>query len=253
MAVLPLSDDEILRYSRQIILPEVGGEGQARLRGSAVLVAGAGGLGSPAALYLAAAGVGRLGLVDGDRVDLSNLQRQILHFSKDVGRPKVDSAREKLLALNPEIRVEAGCERLTAANAGELIRGFHAVVSAVDNAETRYALNDACVAAGVPLIDAGVVGFRAVLMTVVPGRGPCYRCLFPEPPPAGGAPTCAEAGVIGALTGVMGSLQALEALKLLLGAGEAYVGRVLQFDGLSGRFRETAWLRDPACPVCGDR
>lgn len=249
----PLSDDEIVRYSRQIILPEVGGEGQALLRAAAVLVVGLGALGSPAGYYLAAAGVGRLGLIDGDRVDLSNLHRQILYATGDVGRPKVEPARERLLALNPEVRVEAALASVTAANAADVIRGYDVVVSAVDNAATRYALNDACLAAGVPLVDAGIVGFQAILMTVVPGAGPCYRCLFPDPPAAGAAPTCAEAGVIGALAGVIGALQALEAIKLLLGAGAPYAGRVLQFDGLSGRFREVPWPRDPGCPVCGDR
>lgn len=257
------TEEEVLRYSRQMVLPEVGGEGQARLRAASVLVVGAGGLGSPAALYLAAAGVGRLGLADGDRVDPSNLQRQILHFTADVGRLKVDSAREKLLRLNPLVRVEAHPERVTAAatpgapgeasgGAAALLAGYDVIVSAVDNPETRYALNDACVALGRPLVEAGVVGFQAFLMTILPGHGPCLRCVFPEPPPAGRVPTCAEAGVLGAMTGVLGALQALEALKLLLGRGETYTGRLLTVDGLGGRFREVPWRRDPACPACGE-
>lgn len=251
------TEEEVLRYSRQMVLPEVGGEGQARLRAASVLVVGAGGLGSPAALYLAAAGVGRLGLADGDRVDPSNLQRQILHFTADVGRLKVDSAREKLLRLNPLIRVDAHPERVTAAgapgavDAPALLAGYDVIVSAVDNPETRYLLNDACVTLGKPLVEAGVVGFQAFLMTILPGRGPCFRCVFPEPPPAGHVPTCAEAGVLGAMTGVLGALEALEALKLLLGRGETYTGRLLTVDGLLGRFREVPWPRDPACPACG--
>lgn len=244
-----LTEEEVVRYSRQLVLPEVGGAGQARLRAASVLVVGAGGLGSPAALYLAAAGVGRLGLADGDRVDLSNLQRQILHTSRDVGRPKVESARSRLLELNPLVRVEVHGERVEEANAARLVGGYDLVVSAVDNPEGRYALNDACVRLGRPLVEAGVVGFRGFLMTVLPGRGPCFRCVFPEPPPA--PATCAEAGVLGALTGVLGSLQALEVLKLLLSRGEPYVGRLLTVDGLSGRFREVPWPRDPACPACG--
>lgn len=245
------TEEEVLRYSRQMVLPEVGGEGQARLRAASVLVVGAGGLGSPAALYLAAAGVGRLGLADGDRVDPSNLQRQILHFTADVGRLKVDSARQKLLRLNPLVRVEAWPERITPDTAAEALAGYDLAVSAVDNPETRYALNDAAVALQKPLVEAGVVGFQAFLMTILPGRGPCFRCVFPEPPPAGHVPTCAEAGVLGAMTGVLGALEALEALKLLLGRGETYTGRLLTVDGLLGRFREVPWPRDPACPACG--
>ncbi len=246
-----LTDEEIIRYSRQLVLPEVGGEGQERLRRAAVLVVGAGGLGSPAALYLAAAGVGRLGLADGDRVDLSNLQRQILHFTPDVGRPKARSGREKLLLLNPAVSVRAYEARLDGRNARELVAGYDAVVAAVDNVESRYILNDACVAAGVPMVEAGILGFRGLLMTVIPGRGPCYRCVFPEPPPPGSVPTCAEAGVIGALAGVMGSLQALEAIKIILGRGSTYTGRLLVVDALAGRFREVPWRGDPRCPACG--
>lgn len=247
---MPLTEDEVIRYSRQIVLPEVGGEGQARLAGGSVLVVGAGGLGSPAALYLAAAGVGRLGLVDGDRVDLSNLQRQILHSTDDIGRAKVASARRKLAALNPSVAVETHPFRVTPENATDLISGYDLVVSGVDNPETRYVLNDTCVSLGKPLVEAGVLGFRAFLMTVLPGRGPCYRCVFPEPPPPGRAPSCAEAGVIGALVGALGSLQALEAIKVLVGAGETFTGRLLTIDGLSGRFRTVTWPRNPACPAC---
>lgn len=247
---MPLTDDEVIRYSRQIVLPECGGQGQARLAAGSVLVVGAGGLGSPAALYLAAAGVGRLGLADGDRVDLSNLQRQILHFTDDVGRAKVASAREKLIALNPSVTVVTHPFRVAAENAAALIADYDLVVSGVDNPETRYVLNDTCVALGKPLVEAGALGFRAFLMTVLPGRGPCYRCVFPAPPPPGHAPGCAEAGVMGALVGALGSLQALEAIKLLIGAGEPLAGHLLTIDGLSGRFRTVAWPRDPACPAC---
>lgn len=246
-----LTDEEIIRYSRQLVLPEVGGAGQERLRRAAVLVVGAGGLGSPAALYLAAAGVGRLGLADGDLVDLSNLQRQILHFTADVGRPKAESGREKLILLNPAVSVRAYRERLDARRARDVVAGYDVVVSAVDNIESRYVLNDACVAAGIPMVEAGILGFRGLLMTVMPGRGPCYRCVFPDPPPPGSVPTCAEAGVIGALAGVMGSLQALEAIKILLGRGSSYVGRLLAVDALAGRFRLVPWRRDPHCAACG--
>lgn len=244
-----LTDDDIVRYSRQLILPEVGLPGQERLRTAAVLVVGLGGLGSPAALYLAAAGVGRLGLCDGDRVDLSNLQRQVIHFTADLDRPKVASAAEKLRALNPGVDLVCHPEPLTAAGAADLIAPYDLVVAAVDNPAARYAVNDACVALGKPLVEAGIVGFQGVLMTVLPGRGPCYRCLFPAPP--ADAPNCAGAGVVGALTGVVGSLQALEAIKVLMGVGEPLAGRILTIDGLTGRFREVAWPRDPHCPACG--
>ncbi|HLT59040.1 MAG: molybdopterin-synthase adenylyltransferase MoeB [Limnochordales bacterium] len=250
--MFPFTEDEIVRYSRNIILQEVGGVGQQKLKDARVLVVGAGGLGSPAALYLAAAGVGTIGIVDHDTVDLSNLQRQILHRTQDVGKPKVESARRALEDLNPGVRVETYPVRLTAANVMDLIRDYDVVVDGVDNFATRYLLNDACVMAGKPLVDAGILRWDGLMMTIKPGEGPCYRCVFPEPPPAGVIPTCQEAGVIGALAGVMGTLQAMEVIKLLLGVGQTLTGRLLLFDGLEGRFRQVSASRDPNCPVCGD-
>lgn len=246
-----LDDDEAVRYSRQMILPEVGEEGQARLRRAAVLVAGVGGLGSVAALYLAAAGVGIIGLADSDQVELSNLQRQIIHFTPDIGRPKVDSGRDKLTALNPEVQARVHRDRIDAGSAPGLIEVYDVVVGAVDNVAARYALNDACVAAGKPLVEAGILGFNGLLMTVLPREGPCYRCVFPEPPPPESVATCAGAGVIGALPGVMGSLQSLEVIKLIIGQGQTYSGRLLTFDGLNGTFRTVPWPRNPGCPACG--
>jgi len=250
--VFPFSEEEIVRYSRHIILQEVGGVGQRKLKDARVLVVGAGGLGSPAAFYLAAAGIGTLGIVDDDVVDLSNLQRQILHRTEDVGKPKVDSAHRALTALNPGVRVVTYRERLSAANVMDLIRDYDVIVDGVDNFSTRYLLNDACVMAGKPLVDAGILRWDGMLMTIRPGEGPCYRCVFPEPPPAGVIPSCQEAGVIGAIAGVMGTLQALEAIKLILGVGETLSGRLLLFDALEGRFRQVNAAQDPDCPVCGD-
>lgn len=246
-----LAETEVRRYSRQILLPQVGGAGQERLKASRVLVVGAGGLGSPAALYLAAAGVGTLGVCDDDRVDLSNLQRQVLHATGDLGRPKVDSAAEKLGSLNPEIRVVRHPERLGAGNGARLLAGYDAVVDASDTFESKFAVNDACAARGVPYVFSGILGFEGQVLTVVPGQGPCYRCLFREPPPPGAVPTCAQAGILGPVAGVMGSVQALEVLKLLLGAGSLLTGRLLLFDGLALSFREVEVRRDPSCPACG--
>lgn len=249
---MSLTEEEIHRYSRQIILPEVGGIGQERLQRSRVLVVGAGGLGSPAALYLAAAGVGTLGLCDADRVDLTNLQRQILHGTPDVGRPKVESGADALRRLNPGVRVVEHPSRLVAANALDVIRGYDVVVDGTDTFRSKFLVNDACVAAGVPYVYAGILRFEGQILTVVPGRGPCYRCFFREPPPPGSVPTCAQAGILGAVAGVMGSLQALEVLKLLLGVGEPLVGRLVVFDGEALTFREVRVRRDPQCPACGD-
>lgn len=247
-----LTDEEILRYSRHILLSDVGGRGQVKLKQSSVLVVGAGGLGSPAALYLAAAGVGRLGIIDGDVVDVSNLQRQILHETPDLGRPKVESAAERIARLNPNVTVEPIRETLRAESVRDLIARYDVIIGAVDNFPTRYLLNDACVFAKKPLVEAGVLQFDGMVTTIVPGVGPCYRCIFPEPPAAGAVPTCGEAGVLGVLPGIIGSLQALEALKLLLSIGEPLIGRLLMFEGLSGRFREVEWERNPKCPVCGE-
>ena len=248
---MSLTEAEVLRYSRQIILPQVGGRGQERLKSSRVLVVGAGGLGSPALLYLAAAGVGTLGVCDGDAVDPTNLQRQVIHGTPDLGRPKVDSAADTLRRLNPEVEVVRHPARLAAGNALEILKGYDAVVDGTDTFPSKFLVNDACVAAGVPYVFSGILGFEGQILTVVPGQGPCYRCFFREPPPPGSVPTCAQAGILGPVAGVMGSLQALEVLKLLLGTGEPLVGRLLLFDGLGLSFREIRVRRDPRCPACG--
>jgi len=245
-----LRADQKARYRRHLSLPEVGEAGQARLLQSRVLLLGAGGLGSPAALYLAAAGVGTLGIVDSDVVEVSNLQRQVLHRSSDAGRPKTDSARDALTALNPDLRVLTFPERLTAANVLRIVRGFEVVVDGGDNFPTRYLLNDACVKEGIPLVHGSVYRFEGQATTLLPGVGPCYRCLYPSPPPPELAPSCAEAGVLGVLPGLIGLVQANEVLKLLLGIGTPLVGRLLTFDALGTRFSELSLRRDPACPTC---
>jgi sulfur-carrier protein adenylyltransferase/sulfurtransferase len=245
-----LRADQKARYRRHLSLPEVGEAGQARLLAARVLVLGAGGLGSPAALYLAAAGVGTLGIVDSDLVEVSNLQRQVLHRSSDAGRPKTDSARDALTALNPELNVVTFPERLTAANVLRILRGFEVVVDGGDNFPTRYLLNDACVLQGIPLVHGSVYRFEGQATTLLPGAGPCYRCLYPAPPPPELAPSCAEAGVLGVLPGLIGLVQANEVLKLLLGVGTPLVGRLLTFDALGTRFSELTLRRDPACPTC---
>jgi adenylyltransferase/sulfurtransferase len=249
---LALSEAEVLRYSRQIILPQVGGAGQERLKASRVLVVGAGGLGSPAALYLAAAGVGTVGVCDDDRVDLTNLQRQVIHSTADLGRPKTASAVEKLRALNPEIRAVEHPRRLAASNAKEILGGYDAVVDGSDTFASKFLVNDACAALGIPYVFAGILDFEGQLLTVVPGNGPCYRCFFRQPPPPGAVPTCAQAGILGPVAGTLGSLQALEVLKLLLGIGSPLAGRFLLFDGLKLEFREVEIKRDPRCPACGE-
>lgn len=246
-----LSATERLRYSRQTILPEVGEDGQRRLKESRVLCVGAGGLGSPLATYLAAAGVGRLGIIDFDRVDLTNIHRQILYASDDIGRPKIDVAIGRLRALNPEIEVVGHGERLTSANVLELFAGYDVIADGTDNFATRYLINDACVLAGKPDVCASIFRFEAQVSVFDATRGPCYRCLFPEPPPPEAAPSCADAGVIGVLPGVAGTLQAIETLKVILGAGDPLVGRLLLIDTLGMRFREVRFQKDPACAVCG--
>ncbi|NOK11320.1 molybdopterin-synthase adenylyltransferase MoeB [Corallococcus exercitus] len=245
-----LSAEQKERYRRHLILPEVGEEGQARLLKSKVLLLGAGGLGSPAALYLAAAGVGTLGVVDADVVDLSNLQRQVLHTLERRGQPKVQSAKAALEALNPDVKVVPFQERLTTANVERILADFDLVLDGGDNFPTRYLLNDACVLMGKPNIHGSVFRFEGQVTTFLPGQGPCYRCLYPAPPPPELAPSCAEAGVLGVLPGVIGMLQATEALKLLLGVGESLVGRLITFDALGTRFQELKLRRDPECPVC---
>ena len=245
-----LSAEQKERYRRHLILPEVGEEGQAKLLKSRVLLLGAGGLGSPAALYLAAAGVGTLGVVDADVVDLSNLQRQVLHTLERRGQPKVQSAKAAIEALNPDVRVVPFQERLTTANVERILADFDLVLDGGDNFPTRYLLNDACVLLGKPNVHGSVFRFEGQVTTFLPGHGPCYRCLYPAPPPPELAPSCAEAGVLGVLPGLIGMLQATEALKLLLGVGEPLVGRLVTFDALGTRFQELKLRRDPGCPVC---
>ena len=240
------------RYNRQILIPEVGPAGQARLLASRVLIVGAGGLGSPAALYLAAAGVGTLDVVDFDLVDVSNLHRQVLHTTDRIGEPKVESAAAAVRALNPEVRVVPHEAIVEADNVAELIAGCDVVLDGTDSFETRYLLNDAAVAAGIPVVHASVFRFEGQVTTFVPFEGPCYRCLYPVPPPPELAPPCSVAGVLGVVPGIMGMLQANDVLKLLLGIGEPLVGRLLVFDALDSTFTELSVERDAACPTCGD-
>lgn len=247
----PFSADEIRRYSRHLILPEFGARGQKRLKAARVLVVGAGGLGSPAAMYLAAAGVGTLGLVDFDVVDLSNLQRQVLHGTPDVGRPKLDSATERLRALNPEVTVVPHALRLSAENALGLFTQYDLVLDGTDNFATRYLINDACVLTGRPNVSASVFRFEGQVSVFGAKHGPCYRCLYPEPPPPGLAPSCGEGGVLGIVPGVVGTLQATEALKVVAGIGAPLIGRLLTFDALDMSFRQFKVKKDPRCPVCG--
>src|SRR5437660_682040 len=248
-----MTKDEQLRYSRHMIMPEVGAEGQRRLNEARVLCIGAGGLGSPAALYLAAAGIGKLGLVDLDDVDLSNLQRQILHGTQDVGRKKVESARDRLREMNPHIDIELHECRFSSNNALDLVGQYDVVVDGSDNFPTRYLSNDVCVFARKPNVYGSVFRFEGQTTVFAPHLGgPCYRCLFPEPPPPDTVPNCAEAGVLGVLPGIIGMLQAIETIKLIVGIGEPLVGRLLHFDALRMKFRELNLRRDPQCPVCGE-
>ncbi|HTN51205.1 MAG TPA: molybdopterin-synthase adenylyltransferase MoeB [Anaeromyxobacter sp.] len=246
----PMRPEQHERYRRHLVIPEVGEEGQAKLLAARVLLIGVGGLGSPAALYLAAAGVGTLGIVDADVVDLSNLQRQVIHSTRTLGRPKVDSAAETLRTLNPDVKVVPYQLRLTRENALEVMRGFDVVVDGGDNFPTRYLVNDAAVILGVPVVHGSVYRFEGQVTTFWPGKGPCYRCLYPEPPPADAAPSCAEAGVLGVLPGVMGLLQANEVVKIVLGKGTPLTGRLLTYDALETRFQVLRLRRDPECPVC---
>ncbi len=245
------TDDRIERYSRNMILPGVGGKGQRRLAGAKVLVVGAGGLGSPCAFYLAAAGVGQIGIVDSDTVDLSNLQRQILHSTSDLGRPKVESAKETLTALNPDVQVNLVPDRINADNARTIVEPYDVIVDGADNFPTRYLMNDVCVLLEKPLVHAGVYQFEGQILTILPGQGPCYRCIFREPPPPGTVPSCQEGGILGAVAGVLGSLQAAEALKLILGLDDALVGRILVFDILHMRPRVVKIPKAADCPICG--
>jgi molybdopterin/thiamine biosynthesis adenylyltransferase/rhodanese-related sulfurtransferase len=247
-----LTDAQRERYSRHILLPEVGEAGQEKLLKARVLLLGAGGLGSPSALYLAAAGVGTIGLVDADTVDMSNLQRQIMHASSRVGQPKVESAKHALNDLNPDVKVLTFQERLTSANVDRLFENFDIIVDGCDNFPTRYLVNDASVFHNKPVIHGSIFRFDGQVTTFVPHKGPCYRCLYPEPPPAHLAPSCAEAGVLGILPGIIGVIQATEAVKLILGQGDPLVGRLLTYDSLKMKFRELKLRRDKTCPVCGD-
>jgi molybdopterin/thiamine biosynthesis adenylyltransferase/rhodanese-related sulfurtransferase len=248
-----LSNEEILRYSRHLIMPEVGMEGQQKLKAARVLCIGAGGLGSPLALYLGAAGVGTLGLVDFDVVDFTNLQRQIIHTQNDVGRPKLDSAEEKLKAINPYITIRKFETKLTSANALDIFREFDIIADGTDNFPTRYLVNDACVLTGKPNVYASIFRFEGQASVFATEQGPCYRCLYPEPPPPGLVPSCAEGGVLGILPGLLGVIQATEVIKLILGSGEPLIGRLLLVDALAMSFRELKLRKDKHCPVCGER
>jgi molybdopterin/thiamine biosynthesis adenylyltransferase/rhodanese-related sulfurtransferase/molybdopterin converting factor small subunit len=247
----PLSHAEVLRYSRHLLLPEVGMAGQRKLKSARVLTIGAGGLGSPLSLYLAAAGVGTIGIVDFDVVDLTNLQRQIVHGTSTLGQPKLESAAARLQDVNPNVNVERHETRLTAANALEIIQEYDIVVDGSDNFPTRYLVNDACVLLGKPNVYGSIFRFEGQASVFYAAEGPCYRCLYSEPPPPGLVPSCAEGGVLGVLPGIVGSIQALETIKWIIGAGDSLVGRLLLFDALKLRFRELQLRKDPACPICG--
>ena len=247
-----LTNEEIHRYSRHLIMPEVGMEGQRRLKAASVLMIGAGGLGSPLGLYLAAAGVGRIGIVDFDVVDSTNLQRQPLHGTSDVGRSKLASARERLFEVNPHVEIETHEVRLTSENALDLLEPYDIIVDGTDNFPTRYLVNDACVLLGKPNVYGSIFRFEGQASVFYAKEGPCYRCLFREPPPPGLVPSCAEGGVLGVLPGIIGSIQALETIKLILGKGDSLVGRLLLFDALGLEWRELELRKDPDCPVCGE-
>lgn len=249
---MALNENQIERYSRQIILEEVGGKGQEKLLSSKVLVIGAGGLGSPVCYYLAAGGVGEIGIVDSDNVELNNLQRQIIHFTPDVGRPKVDSAEEKLKKLNPDVRVKKYKIRLTSKNIMDIIDEYDMVVDGSDNFPTRYLVNDACVLKRKPLFHGGILRFEGQAITIIPGESACYRCLFPEPPPPGLVPSCQQAGIIGVVAGIIGLIQANEVLKYILKIGELLTDKLLIFDALSSSFRKVNVYRDKNCAVCGE-
>ena len=247
----PLTPYQVRRYSRHIIMPQVGSAGQRKLLDAKVLMVGAGGLGSPISIYLTLAGVGTIGIVDFDDVDVTNLQRQILHFNDDVGRPKVESAAETLKAYNPDVKVIAHEEPLIAANAMEIMAGYDVIVNGADNFPARYLVNDAAYLSGKPLVDGSILLFDGMSSVFLPGQG-CYRCLFPTPPPPGEVPSCAEAGVLGMLPGMVGTIQATETVKLIMGIGESLSGRLLLIDALDMEFRSVKLRRNPECPLCGD-
>jgi adenylyltransferase/sulfurtransferase len=248
----PMTQDDLLRYGRHLILPEVGLDGQRRIKAASVLVVGAGGLGSPLALYLVAAGIGRLGMVDYDRVDASNLQRQVLYGVSDIGTPKLQAAKARLSDLNPGVRIDTYEVPLTSENALELVKQYDVIVDGTDNFPTRYLVNDACVLAGKPNVYGSIFRFEGQASVFDARVGPCYRCLYPDPPPPGLVPSCAEGGVLGVLPGVIGVIQGIETLKLILGLGDSLAGRLLIFDALGMRFREMKLRKDPACPICGE-
>jgi len=247
-----LSKEEILRYSRHLIMPEVGMEGQQKLKQAKVLCIGTGGLGAPLGLYLAAAGVGRIGLIDFDIVDFTNLQRQVLFGSGDVGRPKIEAAASRLRDLNPDIQIDAFETRLTSENALDILKDYDLIVDGTDNFPTRYLVNDACVLLGKPYVYGSIFRFEGQITVFAEPDGPCYRCLYPEPPPPGLVPSCAEGGVLGVLPGIVGTIQAMEALKLIIGKGQPLVGRLLLFDAMGMKFRELKLRKNPECPACGE-
>lgn len=247
-----LTDLQIERYSRHILLPEIGGKGQKRINEAKILVIGAGGLGSPAALYLAAAGIGTIGIVDADVVDLSNLQRQVIHATPDINKAKVLSAKETMEAINPEIKVIAYQERFTAVNAMDLINPYDIILDGTDSFPSKFLINDAAIFSGKPLIHGGILRFDGQVFTILPKQSACYRCIFKEPPPPGSVPSCQEAGVLGVLAGVIGTIQATEALKLILGIGDPLTNRMLTYDAKETRFREIRIRQNPNCPVCGE-
>ncbi|HEX9285221.1 MAG TPA: molybdopterin-synthase adenylyltransferase MoeB [Nitrospirales bacterium] len=251
MPFIPDSEEQVTRYSRHILLPEVGGKGQQKIGQAKVLIVGAGGLGSPAAFYLAAAGIGTIGLIDSDAVDLSNLQRQVIHQTPDIGKLKVDSAKAKVLDLNPNVAVETYPTRLTAENALDIIGRYDIVVDGVDNFPSKFLINDACFFARKPLVHGGILRFDGRVFTILPGQSACYRCVFKQPPPPGTVASCQEAGVIGALAGVIGTIQATEVLKLILGKGRLLTNRLLDYDARLTRFREIKIAKNPQCPLCG--
>ncbi len=250
---MAMTDEQIERYSRHIILKEVGAKGQKKLLNAKVLIIGAGGLGAPAAMYLAAAGVGTIGIVDADEVDLSNLQRQIIHSTADIGKPKVKSAKETMNAMNPDVQVKTYHMFVDSTNIRELIREYDFVIDGTDNFPAKFLINDACVMEKKPFSHAGIIRFKGQLMTYVPGEGPCYRCVFKNPPPKDAVPTCKQAGVIGAMGGVIGSLQAMEAIKYIVGVGKLLTGHLLTYDAVDQEFRKIKLPGDTSkCPVCGE-
>jgi molybdopterin/thiamine biosynthesis adenylyltransferase len=252
MSTLEFTEDRLERYSRHILLKDVGIEGQQKLFDAKVLIIGAGGLGSPIALYLAAAGVGTLGIADADVVDVSNLQRQVIHFTRDLGRAKVESAAEKMRAINPDVTVRTYHEFLLAANIRPILRDYDFVIDGTDNFAAKFLINDACVLEGIPFSHGGILRFNGQTMTVIPGQSACYRCVFHAPPPRGSVPTCSQAGVLGAVAGMLGTIQAVEALKFITGAGTLLTDTLLSFDAKTLDFRKARFKRNPRCPICGE-